>query len=165
MREIRIEKVTLNMGCGDNKDKIEKAAKLLEMLTERKPVITNSKRRSTFGVPKGKPIGVMLTLRGKKAEDFLRKAFYAVDNKLKSSQFDNEGNFSLGVKEYIDIQGVKYSHQVGMMGLDVAVALDRPGFSIKKRKIQKRKIPKNHRINKEEAMVWVKNKFGVGIVE
>lgn len=165
MREIRIEKVTLNMGCGDNKDKIEKAAKLLEMLTERKPVITNSKRRSTFGVPKGKPIGVMLTLRGKKAEDFLRKAFYAVDNKLKSSQFDNEGNFSLGVKEYIDIQGVKYSHQVGMMGLDVAVALDRPGFSIKKRKIQKRKIPRSHRINKEEAMDWVKNRFGVGIVE
>lgn len=142
MREIRIEKVTLNMGCGDNKDKIEKAAKLLEMLTERKPVITNSKRRSTFGVPKGKPIGVMLTLRGKKAEDFLRKAFYAVDNKLKSSQFDNEGNFSLGVKEYIDIQGVKYSHQVGMMGLDVAVALDRPGFSIKKKEDTEKKNTK-----------------------
>jgi len=165
MREIRIEKITLNIGCGDDKNKIEKATKLLEMLTERKPVITKSKRRSTFGVPKGKPIGVMVTLRNKEAENFLKKAFYAVENKLKKSQFDNEGNFSFGVKEYIDMQGVKYSHQVGMMGLDVAVTLKRPGFRIKKRKIQKRKIPRSHRINKEEAITWLKNKFGVETIE
>jgi len=165
MREIKIEKVALNIGCGDNKDKIEKAAKLLEMLTNKKPLITKSKRRSTFGVSKGKPIGVMVTLRGKDAEDFLKKALFAVDNKLKKTQFDNEGNFSFGVKEYIDIQGVKYSHQIGMLGMDVAVSLERPGFSVKKRKIQKRKIPRTHRINKEESIDWLKNNFGVGIIE
>jgi len=165
MREIKIEKVALNIGCGDNKDKIEKAAKLLEMLTNKKPLITKSKRRSTFGVSKGKPIGVMVRLRGKDAEDFLKKALFAVDNKLKKTQFDNEGNFSFGVKEYIDIQGVKYSHQIGMLGMDVAVSLERPGFSVKKRKIQKRKIPRTHRINKEESIDWLKNNFGVGIIE
>ncbi|MEM5870071.1 MAG: 50S ribosomal protein L5 [Candidatus Aenigmatarchaeota archaeon] len=165
MRRIEIDKVTLNVGCGGDLEKIERAKKLLEMITGKTPTITKSKRRSTFGIAKGKPVGAMVTLRGKEAEDFLRRALHAVENKLKSSQFDAEGNFSFGIKEYIHIQGVKYSHQVGMLGLDVCVTLKRPGFRIKYRKIQKRKIPKKHRINKKEAMEWVKNKFGVEIIE
>jgi len=165
VRRIRIEKVTLNVGCGGEAEKIEKATKLLEMLTERKPVITKSKRRSTFGITKGKPVGVMVTLRGKEAEDFLKKALYAVENKIKSSQFDEEGNFSFGVKEYIDIQGVKYSHEVGMLGLDVCVSLRRMGYRVKQRKIQKRQIPEKHKINKKEATDWLKNEHGVEIIE
>ncbi|MEM5773325.1 MAG: 50S ribosomal protein L5 [Candidatus Aenigmatarchaeota archaeon] len=165
MREIKIEKVTLNVGCAGDLEKIERAKKLLKLLTGREPAITKSKRRSTFGIAKGKPVGVMVTLRGKEAENFLKRALYAVENKLKSSQFDAEGNFSFGIKEYIDIQGVKYSHEVGMLGLDVCVSLKRPGFRIKYRRIQKRKIPAKHKINKEEAMDWVKNNFGVEIIE
>ncbi|MEM5766523.1 MAG: 50S ribosomal protein L5 [Candidatus Aenigmatarchaeota archaeon] len=164
MRKIEIDKVTLNVGCAGDLEKIERAKKLLEMLTGRSPTITKSKRRSTFGIAKGKPVGVMVTLRKKEAEDFLKKALYAVEKKLKSSQFDKEGNFSFGIKEYIDIQGVKYSHQVGMLGLDVCVRLKRPGYRIKYRRVQKRKIPKKHKISKEEAMEWVKNNFGVEIV-
>jgi large subunit ribosomal protein L5 len=164
MRRIEIEKVVLNVGCAGDLEKIDRAKKLLEMLTGRTPIVTKSKRRSTFGISKGKPVGAMVTLRGKEAEDFLKKALYAVENKLKPSQFDSEGNFSFGIKEYIDIQGVKYSHQVGMLGLDVCASLKRPGFRIKYRRIQKRKIPKKHRISKEEAMEWVKNNLGVEIV-
>jgi large subunit ribosomal protein L5 len=163
MRRIEIEKVVLNVGCAGEQEKIERAKKLLEMLTGRVPKITKSKRRSTFGIAKGKPVGVMVTLRGKEAEDFLKRALYAVDNKLKTSQFDKEGNFSFGIKEYIDIQGVKYSHDVGMLGLDVCVSLKRPGFRIKYRRIQKRKIPKKHKISKEEAIVWLKENFGVDV--
>jgi large subunit ribosomal protein L5 len=164
MRRIELEKVVLNVGCAGDLEKIERAKKLLEMLTGEIPTVTKSKRRSTFGIAKGKPVGVMVTLRGKKAEEFLKRALYAVENKLKSSQFDSEGNFSFGVKEYIDIQGVKYSHQVGMLGLDVCVSLKRPGYRIKYRKIQKRKIPRKHKISKEEAMEWVKKNFGVEII-
>jgi large subunit ribosomal protein L5 len=165
MREIRVEKLTLNVGCGDDKAKIEKAAKLLEMLTERKPVVTKSKRRSTFGVARGKPLGAMVTLRKKPAEEFLKKVLAAVENKLNKEQFDAEGNFSFGIKEYIDIPTVKYSHEIGMMGLDVSVTLERPGFRIKRRRTQQRKIPRKHKINKEEAINWLKNKFGVEISE
>jgi large subunit ribosomal protein L5 len=60
--------------------------------------------------------------------------------------------------------GVKYSYDVGMMGLDVAVSLERAGFSIRKRRIQQRKIPAKHKINKEESVEWVKKTFGVEIV-
>ena len=165
MKRIEIDKVTLNVGCAGDLEKIERAKKLLEMLSGGTPTVTKSKRRSTFGIAKGKPVGVMVTLRGKKAEEFLKRALYAVDNKLKPSQFDSEGNFSFGVKEYIDIQGVKYSHQVGMLGLDVCVTLKRPGFRIKYRRVKKREIPKKHKISREEAIEWVKKKFGVEIVE
>jgi large subunit ribosomal protein L5 len=165
MRAIKIEKLTLNIGCGDDKNKIEKATKLLEMLTEKKPVITKSKRRSTFGIARGKPLGAMVTLRKKPAEEFLKKALVAVENKLNKRQFDVEGNFSFGIKEYIDIAGVKYLHEIGMMGLDVTVTLERAGFRVKKRRIQQRKIPAKHKINKEEAINWLKNKFGVEIIE
>ena len=54
MREIRIEKVTLNIGCGSDQDKLKRAQKLLQSLTDRKPLITRTKRRSTFGMPKKK---------------------------------------------------------------------------------------------------------------
>jgi len=165
MRSIRIEKVTLNLGCGDDKIKLEKATKLLEYLTERKPLVTKSKTRSTFGVPKGKPIGVMITLRGKQAEDFLRRAIEGVEKKLKASQFDNQGNFSFGLKEYIDMPGVRYKHDIGMFGLDVVVTLKRAGVRIKLRRIQKRKIPAKHKINKEDAMGWAKKNFGVELIE
>lgn len=165
MQEIKIEKVTLNVGCGDDKEKIERAKKLLEYLTGRKPLVTKSKRRSTFGVVKGKPIGAMVTLRGTKALEFLKNALETTEKKLKFSQFDDEGNFSIGIREYIEIPGVKYQHDVGMLGLDVAVTLERAGFRIKRRRIQQRKIPAKHRINKEDAMNWVKNNFGVEIIE
>lgn len=165
MRAIKVEKVTLNIGCGDDKDKLERAKKLLEMLTQRKTMVTKSKRRSTFGVARGKPIGTMLTLRKKEAVEFLKKALGGVENKLKSSQFDKDGNFSFGIKEYIDIPSVKYSHEIGMLGFDVAVTLERAGYRIRKRRIQKRDIPIKHKINKEESMDWVKKTFGVDILE
>lgn len=165
MRTIRIEKVTLNIGCGTDEAKLEKARKLLEYLTGRKPLITKSKRRSTFGVAKAKPIGVKVTLRKEKTVEFLKRTLAAVENRLKVSQFDSEGNFSFGIKEYIDIPNAKYRHDIGMMGLDVSVTLERPGFRIKRRRIRKRKIPTKHKINKNEVMGWVKNNFGVEIVE
>lgn len=165
MQQIRVEKVTLNIGCGDDKAKIDKATKLLQNITERTSVVTKSKRRSTFGVAKGKPLGAMVTLRRQASVEFLKKALVAVENKIKKSQFDKDGNFSFGIREYIDIPGVRYSHEIGMMGLDVSVTLERPGFHVKRRRIRQAKIGRTHKINKEEATEWLKNNFGVEIIE
>ncbi len=165
MDSVRLEKVTLNVGCGDDKEKIERAEKLLELLTARKPVVTVSKTRSTFGVPKGKPLGTMITLRKQPAIEFLKRAFYALDNKLKGSKIDSTGNFSFGIKEYIDMLGVKYSHDVGMMGLDVSVTLEKPGYRVKKRKIKNSKLGKSKQIAKEEVVQWLKSNLGVDVIE
>ena len=165
MRQIRIEKVTLNIGCGDDAQKIEKAKKLLQQLTDKSPVITKSKTRSTFKVAKGKPLGTMVTLRNQDASEFLKRALESIENKVSESQFDKDGNFSFGVKEYIDIPGVRYSHDIGMMGLDVAVTLERPGFHVKKRRVKKAKIGRTHKLNKEEAIQWLKGAFKVDVIE
>jgi large subunit ribosomal protein L5 len=164
MREIRLEKVVLNIGCAGDLEKIERAKKLLEYLTGKKPVTTFSRKRSTFGIAKGKAIGAMITLRKKSAKEFLKKALAAVGNKLLSTQFDPEGNFSFGIKEYIEIPGVKYKPEIGLLGLDVCVTLERKGFRIKMRRVQRKKIPTKHRIAPEEAIEWVKKELGVEVV-
>ena len=163
MREIRIEKVTINIGCGEGGEKLERALKLLEKLTGRKPVITKTHKRTTFGMAKNRPIGAKVTLRKNDAYEFLKRAFKAIDNKLPSSCFDELGNFSFGIKEYIDIPGIKFDPEIGILGMDVCITLERPGYRVKRKKL-KSKIGKNHVIKKEEAMEWVKNKFGVEII-
>lgn len=165
MKKIRIEKVTLNIGCGDDAQKIDRAKKLLQMLTDRTPVVTKSKTRSTFKIPKGKPLGAMVTLRRHVAEEFLKRALESIENKIEKGHFDNEGNFNFGIKEYIDIPGVRYSHDIGMMGLDVAVTLERAGFHVKKRRVKKAKIGAKHKLNKEEAINWLKDTFKVDVIE
>lgn len=163
MRGIRIEKVTLNVGCGGDQQKIERAKKLLEILTGRKPIITKSRKRSTFGIAKGKPVGVKVTLRKKLAQDFFEKILQALGKKIKLFQLDNDGNLNVGIKEYIDLPGVKYQHTVGMLGFNSTITFERPGYRIKRRRIQKRVIPKAHRINREEIINWLKEKFGVKV--
>jgi large subunit ribosomal protein L5 len=165
MRQIRIEKVTLNIGCGSDRDKLERAKKLLETITGRKVIITRTHKRTTFGMARKRPIGVKVTLRKKEALDFLKKAFVAVGNQIKTSQFDQDGNFSLGIKEYIDLPDVKYDPKIGILGMDVAVTLERPGYRVKRRKVRKSKIGKSHRIKREEAIEWVKKEFGVDVIE
>lgn len=158
MRNIRIEKVTVNIGCGDDKLKIEKAQKLVEMVTKGKPVVTRSRKRSTFGVAKGKPLGVKVTLRKKNAEEMFDSVVKSVDNVVKNSQIDKEGNINFGVKEYIDLPNVRYSPEIGMMGMDVAVTLERPGFRVKKRKVGKSIIGKLHKIYKEDTVNWLQQR-------
>lgn len=154
MEDIRVEKVTLNMGCGTDAKKIEKSEKFLEKLTGQKPVVTLTRKRNTFGVAKGRPTGVKVTLRKEKAVKFLKDALAAVDNKVKISQI-NDGNFSIGIKESIDLPNVKYDPDIGIVGLDVCVTLERPGFRVK-RKLKNSKIGNKHLITKEQTIEWLK---------
>ena len=163
MREIRVEKVTLNMGCGSDQDKLKRAVKLLNMVSGQKPIITKTHKRTKFGMAQKKPIGAKVTLRKDRAEKFLKDVFSVVDKELKEGQI-NDGNFSIGIKEYIDLPNVKYDPDIGVIGLDVSVTLERPGFRIKRRRIKKSRIGKKHLITKDETIQWLKKNFGVRIV-
>ena len=162
MREIRIEKVTLNIGCGKTV-KPAHAKTILERLTGKKVVIVKTKKRSTFGVGRGKPIGAKVTIR-KDYDDLLKRLFEAVDNQVLKSSFDENGNLSFGIKEYIVIPGMEYDPEIGLIGMDVCITLERPGFSIKRKRISK-KIGKKHRITKDEAMEFLSKKYGVRFVD
>jgi large subunit ribosomal protein L5 len=166
MREIRIEKVTLNVGVGEAGDRLEKAAKMLQELTKKKPILTKSQKRiPSWGVRPGLTIGAKVTLRGKEAEEILKRLLSSKDNILDEKNFDDQGNFSFGVPEYIDIPGIEYIVEVGIIGLEVAVTLERAGFRIKKRKFKQQKVPKKHRITKEESMEFAKQNFNVSFGE
>lgn len=164
MRNIRIEKVTLNIGAGKDQAKLEKGVILLGYISGRKPIKTATKKRiQEWGLRPGLPIGCKVTLRKKSADELLARLLDARDNKLSDSQFDENGNISFGIHEYIDIPGLKYDPQIGIMGIEVCVTLERPGFRIKRRNLMQRKIPKRHRIGKQESMEYMKNKYDVKV--
>ena len=160
MKILRIEKITLNIGCG-TKTSLDNAKAILENVSERKVVVTHTYKRTTFNVPKGKAIGCKVTVR-KGSGELLKKLLETTDNRLADGNFDNHGNFSFGVKEYIDVPGMEYDPKIGIMGFDVCVTLERPGYRIKRKKLSK-KIGKKHRITKDDAMAFMKEKFGVKI--
>jgi len=163
MKNIRISKITLNMSTGEPGQRLEKAKKLLEIISGGKVVLTKTHKRSTFGVAKGRQIGAMTTMRGTGTKTMLTRLLHAVENKLKPSQFDSSGNFSFGIAEYIEIPGIEYSPEIGIMGLDVCVTLERPGYRVARRALGNR-IGKSHRITPEEAIEWARKELGVEVV-
>lgn len=166
MREIRIEKITLNIGAGKSTDKLEKGLKLFEKLTQTKPVKTiTNKRIAGWGLRPGLPIGCKVTIRGTQKNELLQRLLGGVDNELDESQFDGVGNISFGIPEYIDIPGIDYDPEIGVLGLQVCVTLSRPGFCIKRRRLQKRKVGKKHAITQKEAINYIKSKFNVKFAE
>ena len=162
MKAPKISKVTVNMGVGEGGERLAKAEALLEHLTGQKPRRTFSTvNEPSFGIRKGLPIACMVTLRDDGADNFLEKAFGAVDKKLKASSFDEFGNISFGVKEHIDIPGERYDPKVGIFGMDVSLTVERPGYSIKRRKNHKVKPSKKHLLTREDSIEFLKSKYGV----
>lgn len=163
MQKPRIEKTVVNIGVGESGERLGKAEKLLEKLTERKPVRTISTRKiPAWNLRKGEPIGCKVTLRGKLAEDFLVKSFLAVENRITDSSFDEQGNLAFGIKEYIDFPGIKYDPDIGIFGFNVCATIKRAGFRVSRRKAKSR-IPKKSAITKEESIQFIKEKFGVEV--
>ena len=117
-----------------------------------------------FGVRKGEPIGVAVTIRGNDAIELLKRLLQAKGNQIKGRSFDNFGNFSFGILEHIDIPGIKYDPQIGILGLEVAVTLTRPGYNIRRRSRHKASVGKTHRISAEEAKEFVSKEYGVTMV-
>ncbi|MBW3023298.1 50S ribosomal protein L5 [Candidatus Woesearchaeota archaeon] len=166
MKNIRVEKVTLNIGAGKSADKLEKGMKLIKMLTGIEPIKTITKKRIPgWGVRPGLPVGCKLTLRKKKATEVFEILVKAKDNILALNNFDEKGNLAFGLHEYIDIPGIKYSPEIGIMGLQICVTFERPGFRVKKRKKGSGKISAKHELNKEEVMKYVMKNFNVKIKE
>lgn len=165
MREIKIEKLTLNCGTGVEQPKLERALKLLKVISGGNPVKTKSKRRvPSLGLRIGLPIGCKVTIRGKPSYDLLKRLLESVGNKLRRKQF-NPGSFAFGIKEYIEIPGMTFQRDVGIMGLEACVTLARPGYRIEEKKLKAGKVPLRHRITKEETVNFIKEKFNTHIIE
>lgn len=164
MLKPKIDKVVVNMCIGKSGEPLEKATKVLKSLTGQTPSKRKAKKSvRDFGIRKGEPIACIVTLRDEKALEFLKKVLPVVDNKIPRSHFDQCGNVSFGLKEHIEIVGVKYDPEIGIFGMDICVSLIRPGYRVKNRRKQKAKIGSKHVLTPEESVVFVKDTLGVEI--
>lgn len=164
MRVIRVGKVVLNIGVGRSGEAIEKGKTVLEQVTGQKP----SQRRARtsirdFGVHKGEPIGVAVTVRGSKTADLITRLLAARDKKLAESCFDDRGSVSFGVKEHIEIPGIRYDPEIGIFGMNVSVLLERPGYRVARRNRRASRVGRGQVVSKEEALSFFKQNFGVTV--
>lgn len=163
MRKIKIEKMTLHCSTADA-GKLEKSKKLLELISGMKAVQTKAKRRiPDFKIRPGLPIGCKVTIRNQeKIKKLLNLFFESIEKRLRKKKITS-GNFSFGIKEYIDIPSIKYQRDIGILGFDVNVTLARAGKRVQKKKCKKGRLPKRQGITKEETVDFIKENFGVEV--
>merc|ERR1712060_942614 len=164
MRAIRVEKLILNLCTGESGDKLTKAAKVLEDLTDQTPV--ESKARYTirsFGIKRNEKIAVHVTVRGDKANELLKRGLRVKEFELRKKNFSNDGNFGFGIDEHIDL-GIKYDTNTGIFGMDFYVILGRAGKRVARRKHAKGKFGKHQRITPEDAKQWFVEEYGGNVL-
>ena len=163
MREPFISKIVLSAGATGTD--LDKAAKLLEMLSGMKAQIIKSgprRRIPAFSVKPNMPLGARVTLRRRKAIELLRKLLGAIDNSIDESQIE-DNHFSFGIKEYIEIPGVEYVREIGIRGFNVTVVFERAGVRVKRKKIKRGKLPKKQHVTQEEIINYMEENFDTSI--
>ncbi len=131
MQVPRIEKIVISIGLGEaiqNPKALEAAEGDLAVISGQHPVITRAKKSiAAFKVREGMPIGMMVTLRGKRMYDFFSRLTNAVLPRLRDFQglsrdsFDGRGNYSLGIKEQIVFPEIDYDKVDKVRGLQVTI--------------------------------------------
>ena len=149
----KLKKVVVNMGIGRLRDEKEReeVKKFLRLITGQEPSNRPAKKAiAAFKTREGLVIGYQVTLRGKRMEDFISRLidvalprtrdFRGLDTK----GFDNAGNLTIGIKEYIvfpEMIGEDYRFLFGLEATIVTTAKTREegmellkllGFPLKK---------------------------------
>jgi large subunit ribosomal protein L5 len=160
-----IAKITVNIGVGEAGEKLTKSQRVLKNITGQDPIQTLSRTTNKdWGLRKRMPIGCKVTLRKQAAEKFLIEAFKTRDNRIADYAFDDQGNFSFGISDHTLFEGQKYDPDIGIFGMDISVTMEKPGYRIKKRRIDRRKIPQRHVITREETIDFIKERFNAEVV-
>lgn len=133
-RESQLKKVVVNIGLGEgaeDKKVVEAASQDLIVITGQKPKVCRAKiSEANFKIKKGDPIGLMVTLRGKRMESFVKKLFNIVLPRLRDFQgaslrgFDGHGNYSLGLTEQIVFPEIDYAQIDKIRGLGINFVTD-----------------------------------------
>lgn len=150
----KLEKIVLNIGIGSWLQGGKDFSKVLEGITAvsgQKPVVKTAKISvSNFKLRKGMPVGIMVTLRGKKMYDFLERLIKIVAPRIRDfdgfskKSFDGRGNYSIGLDTYSVFPEIHYNDVVKNYGVAVTIVssarkddhakalLDSFGFPFKK---------------------------------
>ena len=127
----RLEKIVLNVGCGEareNSKVLENVVGDLSQITGQKPVITRARKSiANFKLREGMPIGAKVTLRGNKMWEFLDRLFNVALPRVRdfrgisADSFDGRGNYALGVKEQLIFPEIEYDKIDKIRGMDIVV--------------------------------------------
>ncbi len=144
MQAPRVEKITVNMGCGDAKQDskvLEAATEQLATITGQRPNVRRARKSiAQFKVREGMPVGVAVTLRGERSYEFLDRLMSIAIPRIRDFRglnpraFDGRGNYSLGVREQIIFPEVDYDEIDQIRGLDITItttaASDEESFAL-----------------------------------
>ena len=131
MQVPRLEKIVLNIGLGEaleNSKAVENATNDLTQISGQKPVTTRARKSiAAFKVRQGQPIGVSVTLRGRRMYEFLDRLMNASLPRVRDfrgvhrDSFDGRGNFSMGIAEQVIFPEIDYNSIDRLRGLQVVV--------------------------------------------
>merc|ERR1712083_378784 len=152
MKKIFCDKLIINIAVGESGDRLTKAVRVLQQLSDQTPV-ENFARYTvrTFGIRRNEKIATHVTVRGQKAMDLIERGLKITDYEISAKHFSDTGNFGFGVNEHIDL-GLKYDPQTGIYGMDFFIVLRRAGFKVAKKKHARGRISPAHKVTKEDAM-------------
>ena len=127
----RIEKVVVNVGCGEARDNakvLESVVNDLGTITGQKPIITKAKKSvANFKLREGMPIGAKVTLRQDKMWEFMDRLFNVALPRVRDfrginpNAFDGRGNYALGLKEQLIFPEIDYDKIDKIRGMDIVI--------------------------------------------
>jgi large subunit ribosomal protein L5 len=131
MQAPKIQKITVNMGCGDAKQDskvLDAATDQLRTITGQQPSIRRARKSiAQFKLREGMPVGVAVTLRGERQYEFLDRLMSVAIPRIRDFRglnpraFDGRGNYSLGVREQIIFPEIDYDEIDQVRGLDITI--------------------------------------------
>ena len=127
----KIDKVVVNVGCGEARDNakvLEAVVRDLTTITGQKAIITIAKKSvANFKVREGMPVGAKVTLRGDKMWEFLDRLFNVALPRVRDfrginpNSFDGRGNYALGIKEQLIFPEIEYDKIDKIRGMDIII--------------------------------------------
>ena len=132
----RLSKVVLNIGLGEallNPRAMEAATRDLTLISGQKPLTTRAKKSiAGFKIREDMPIGLSVTLRGRRMYEFVDRLISSVLPRIRDFQgvsrtsFDGRGNYSLGIREQVIFPEIDYNSIDRIRGLQVNIITTAP---------------------------------------
>ena len=125
----KLDKVIVNVGCGDAKDNAKIMDAILADLatiTGQKAVVCKAKKSvANFKLREGMPIGAKVTLRGERMYEFVDRLFNVALPRVRDfrgingNAFDGRGNYAFGIKEQMIFPEIDFDKIDAVRGMDI----------------------------------------------